>query len=493
MTFVPPIRAYEHLSGASGRQMRYRAPRHEARTLFSGPFPVAVLANEPHILCDLSLSGIAVIGAAVGAQGGSLREGGETAFALKLGEALLHEGRACVVRRENTEFGTKISLRLLGRMLDLDDVTARYRHEILRLRLKANLETHEAQPPAAFRVLCADLVDRLRACREVLEAEEAQMHEQTNGHNGGTTLIATCREAIRPLWKDAGAKANAALESVLEDPLALSAMKGFAERVLTTELASSPLWQRAYRKPLGYPGDYAFVAALHAAPMPAPTLYATFLDTLARDAFAWIPGQTIALAQAMARELAQQKHIAPFNLTSIGCGGGEELRALFGRGRMTRQLSITLIEQDAGALNHAYEGLAGLSIADPAQVGLRALHASHAQLENEGELAGSLTGQHLILAPTLFDYLRHRPATQLLDALFSALAPGGLILGACLRAHGESSRWASELLCDWSMIHRERDEVFTLGANLPRAKIDVRPAAEGDVCILAIRRPRVER
>jgi hypothetical protein len=43
------------------------------------------------------------------------------------------------------------------------------------------------------------------------------------------------------------------------------------------------------------------------------------------------------------------------------------------------------------------------------------------------------------------------------------------------------------------MIHRERDEVFALGGNLPRAKIDVRPTAEGDVYILAIRRPRVER
>jgi hypothetical protein len=336
-------------------------------------------------------------------------------------------------------------------------------------------------------------MDRLRACREVLEAEEAQMREQTNGHDGGAALIATCREAIRPLWKEAGAKANVALENVLEDPLALSAMKGFAERVLTAELATSPLWQRAYRKPLGYPGDYAFAAALHAPPVPAQTLYATFLDAVARDAFAWIPGQTIALAQAMTRELAQQKDVAVFNLASIGCGGGEDLRALFERGRMTRHLSMTLIEQDAGALNHAYEGLAGLSIADPARLSLRALHASYAQLEDEGELAGALAGQHLILAPTLFDYLRHRPATQLLDALFRALAPGGLILGACLRAHGENSRWVSELLCDWSMIHREREEVFALGANLPRAKIDVRPAAEGDIYILAVRRPRVER
>jgi len=493
LTFVPPIRAYEHLGGASGRQMRYRAPRYEARTLFTGPFPVAILAEEPHILCDLSLSGIAVIGAVDETQSSVMGKGNEMTLALKLGEALLHEGRACVVRHEKTELGTKIGLRLLGRMLDLDDVTARYRHEILRLRLKATLEPHESRPPSAFRVLCADLVDRLHACREVLDAEEAHLREESNGSDGGAVLIAACREAIRNFWKDAGTKANAALETVLEDPLALSAMKGFAERVLTAELAASPLWLRAYRKPLGYPGDFAFAAALHAPPVPAQTLYATFLDALARDAFAWMPGQSIALAQAMTRELTQQKDVVPFNLASIGCGGGEELRALFGRGRLMRQLSVTLIEQDAGALNHAYEGLAGLSIADPARVSLRALHASHVQLEGEGELAGALTGQHLILAPTLFDYLRHRPATQLLDALFRALAPGGLILAACLRAHAESSRWASELLCDWSMIHRERDEVFALGGNLPRAKIDVRPTAEGDVYILAIRRPRVER
>jgi hypothetical protein len=493
LTFVPPIRAYEHLGGASGRQTRYRAPRHEARALFSGPFPVAMLADEPHILCDLSLSGLAVIGSARGGQGEALSEGAEVALALKLGTALLFEGRARVARREETDLGTKMGLSLLGRMLDLEEVSARYRHEILCLKLRASFEPAGAQPPAGFRALCADLVDRLRACREVLEVEDVHARDKSEGRDGGSSLIATCRNAIRPSWQQAGVKANAALDAVLEDPQALSTMKGFTERVLTAELAVGPLWQRAYRKPLGHPGDYAFAAALHGPPEPVASLYATFLDALARDAFAWMPGRTIGLAQAMTRELGQQKDVAPFNLASIGCGGAEELRALLGRGRMLRQLAVTLVEQDADALNHAYEGLAGLSIADPARVSLRALHASHAQLEDEGELAGTLAGQNLIVAPTLLDYLRHRPATQLLRALYRALAPGGLILAGCLRTHSHSSRWVSELLCDWSMIHRERDEVFALGAGLPRAKIDVRLIAEGDVHLLAIRRPRVDR
>jgi hypothetical protein len=489
MSVLPKIRAYEHLGGASGRQIRYRAPRYEARALFDGPFPVAVLDDEPHTLCDLSLSGLAVIGA----DGERMSEGREISLALKLGDTLLHEGRARIMRREGTDLGTKIGLSVLGRVLDLEEIATRYRHEILRTRLKASLDLHDAEPSAAFRILCADLLDRLRACREVLEAEEAQARADFDGSQSGVALVAACREAIHPLWKEIGVKANVALERVLEDPRALSAMKGFAERVLTAELVTGPLWQRAYRKPLGYAGDFALAAALHAAPTPTETLYASFLDALARDAFAWVPGRTIALAHAMARELAQQKAEAPFRLATIGCGGGEELRALFGRGRMTRPVAVTLVEQDAGALNHAYEGLAGLAIADPARLTLRALHASHAQLQDEGELSGAIEGQHLILAPTLLDYLRHRAATQLLDALYRALAPGGLILAGCLRAHGESSRWASELLCDWSMIHRERDEVIALGVGLPRAKIDVRPASEGDVYILAVRRPRAAR
>ena len=35
----PQVRAYEHVGGASGPQMRYRAPRFHVRDLFDGPFP----------------------------------------------------------------------------------------------------------------------------------------------------------------------------------------------------------------------------------------------------------------------------------------------------------------------------------------------------------------------------------------------------------------------------------------------------------------------
>lgn len=492
MSVAPPIRAYEHLGGASGRQMRYRAPRHEAKALFSGPFPVAVLRGEPYILCDLSLSGIAVIGSAQGADGLPLEVGGEVLLALKLGDASLHEGRAFVVRREETALGTKLGLAFIGRMLDLEDVAARYRHEILRLRLKASLDPHQGQPPEGFRLLCADLVDRLRACRRVLEAEDAAASVEGQ-RNDGDALVAICREALRPFWRDATLKANALLDAVLEDPPALAVMKGFAERVLTAELTAGPLWRRAFEKPLGHPGDYALSAALHTAPRRSPTLYATFLDALARDAFAWMPDRTLALAQAVAREIAQHKSASPFKLASIGCGGADELQALCERGRLSRPVAVTLVEQDEGALGYAYRNLARLSMKEPSRLSLRALHASHAKLIDGGELVGALGEHHLILAPTLLDYLRHRPATQLLDALFRLLVPGGLLLAACLRAHAGSSRWVTELLCDWSMIHRSRGEAFALAASLPRAKTDLRHASEGDVYILAIRRPRMER
>src|SRR5262249_35445064 len=103
-----------------------------------------------------------------------------------------------------------------------------------------------------------------------------------------------------------------------------------------------------------------------------------------------------------------------------------------------------------------------------------------------------LYGQHVIVTPGLFDYLRHRPATQLLEALYDRLVPGGVIFAGCLRQHDGGARWASELICDWSMIHRSKDEVIAVPAKLRRARIDVRLDRNGDVYLLVVRKSRTD-
>ncbi len=480
----PKIVAYEHLAGASGPAMNYRAPRYDARTLFNGPFPVAMLSDEPHILCDLSITGLSAIGSAQDLE--QLTDGREVKLSLCLGDAILHESNARVTRHEDTALGRKLGVQFLGRGLDLNTVLSQYRREVLKGRLRASLFGETTRPDTNFRLLCVDILNWLRTCRSILEADGSD-HTSIREE-----VVHDCRDAIHSAWITAGQEANAALEQVLEDPPALAAMKRFAERVLTTELIVSPLWRRAYEKPLGFPGDFALLEQLHRPAGLGTHPYSDFLDLLFRDAFGWMPSRTAALVQALSREMSHNKEAVDLKIATIGCGAGEELIALFERSRFPRPLSVTLLEHDAGALEHVYGRLIPLSIAASDRIRLNALHASHDQLVDGGELTGKLTMQNIILAPSIFDYLRHRSAANLLEALYQSLAPGGVIIAGCLRRHPQSSRWASELFCDWSMIHRNRDEVVALALRLPRAKIEVRLDTRGDVYILSVRRSRAD-
>lgn len=476
------VRAYEHIGGASGRRIHYRAPRYDVRDLFNGPFPIAVIEGVPHILSDLSTSGLAAYAAANGAA--PLAAGADITFALQFGDAVLHSGEAGIARVEETSLGRKLGLRFRRNDLDIERVVGRYRHELCRGRLRAGLTAPPAPPPPAFRALCADLLAALRTCRDVLDEERHGPIENPDG------LISECLDGFAAVLAPLARDANRAVEAVLEDPAALGSLKRTATQVLTPDFALSPLWSRAVEKPLGYPGDFRLVRALHE---PAPvenSAYERFLERLGRGIFGWVPSRTKLIIEALAREIAHHRGPETIQIASIGAGAGEELRGLFTRGRPSKPLALTLLDQDAEALAHGHRILHPQTLAANAQMSLTCLHASHSQLLEGGELETEVKGQHVIVTPALLDYLRHRAATQFLEALYERLVPGGVIFAGCLRQHEANARWASELVCDWSMIHRTKDEVFALPAKLRRARIDARLDKNGDVYLLVIRRPR---
>jgi hypothetical protein len=227
--------------------------------LFEGPFPVAVINGVSHILSDLSESGLAAF--APSSAAAALSTGTEIRVSLQLGETVLHSGEADVARIEETSLGRKLGLRFKRSHIDLTHVLERYRQELMRARLRNGLMAPGLSAPPAFRVLCADLLSALRTCRDVLDEER---HGKLADPDA---LIGECLEGLQPILASAALEANRTLESVLEDTGALAALKRTATQILTPDVAASPLWSRAADKPLGYPGDFHLIRALHE---PAP-------------------------------------------------------------------------------------------------------------------------------------------------------------------------------------------------------------------------------
>lgn len=485
MATAHQIKAYEHLAGASGRHMNFRAPRFAARDLFDGQFPFVVLEGVPHILYDLSRTGMAAIGQPSAEPRPEI--GQAVPFALRFGDAVLHEGQAAIARVEETDLGPKLGLRILQAEIDIERVQSRYGEEAMRARLRANLGGDSLRPPPELRLLCADMLNLLRACREVLDGPSASRLTDRDA------LIEFTLAELVAAWRPLVVEANRALDSLLEQPPLLAAFKRYVERLITPEFMVAPLWQRAYHKPLGHPADYRLALDLDRAPASLDQAYAQLLERFGRDVFQWIVNRNQLLADALNREIASHRASERLQIASLGSGGGEEIRLHLARGRLHRPIALTLIDQDPVALGQAFEAVHPHVLRDPERLSLRCLNASHAQVLEGGELQGLMEGHHVILAPAVLDYLRHRTASQLIDVLYRALAPGGVLLACFLRRHEESPRWASELLCDWSMIHRHKDEVYALTSGLPRARIETKLDRRGDVYLCVIRKPRTER
>lgn len=481
----PEVRAYEHIGGARGARIRYRAPRFGVKELFgAGPFPVAIIGGRAHILSDLSASGLSAFSPKTALQP-SFSES-DIAFSLQFGDAVLHAGEAGLARVENTDFGPKIGLEFRKEPLNIDTVVGRYHQELARSRLRLGLGATPQNAPIAFRALCSDMLLIFRNCRDVLNEERYGKIDDPDA------LIGECLENLSPLLAPLIQNANGLVEDLLEDPAALGMIKRIATQLLTPDFVVAPLWARAVEKPLGYPGDFELVRSLHEPAAATGPSYIRLLERFGRGVFGWVPNRSKLIVDALAREIAHFRGPETLQIASIGAGAGEELRGLISRGRTNKPLSVSLLDQDEAALARGYSVLQPEALSASAPLTLTCLNASHAELFDGGELEQSLGNQHVFVVPALLDYLRHRTATQLLDALYDRIVPGGVIFAACLRQHEQSARWASELICDWSMIHRTKDEALALAAKLHRARIDARLDRGGDVYLLVIRKPRAE-
>ena len=81
------------------------------------------------------------------------------------------------------------------------------------------------------------------------------------------------------------------------------------------------------------------------------------------------------------------------------------------------------------------------------------------------QLSTTLGRCDLIYSAGLFDYLSLRSFQALLGALYDALSPGGLLAVGNVASHNPT-RWFMEYCLDWFLIHRSRDELLALGAQL---------------------------
>lgn len=483
------VREYEELDGAEGREVFFRAPRYRSETF--GPIaPQVVLydaAGAAHVcaLRDASTGGLAVVAStwSGAAQGGLIPR-----LVVTFGGYTAYDGRAAVASLRAEAGESVLGLSLLDSPMNLDDV--------LQLRdVRTWSDTsRSAQPPGSWQV---EGFDRLKAViaeqRLLLEDAHARYERMEKElpwqllHGEAPSiarqqLVDRIRSEFVEPWLQSIYAADAAMR---EAGLAgdapgeeLLRLREFSQRHLQSYFAQGPIVHRAWKKPLGYPGDYGVMRHVYEQPFEGPTLFAKAMH---------LAGWSMACTQGVRnrKDVMRERLVAawqdaarrgvPLRVVSVASGPAQELYELLRDTDVpSAELSILLFEQDREALAYAQSRM--LRVADPRvrpHIKLSFLQDSIRRLLKDAELFSRFGPFDLILCAGLFDYLPEPTAVKLASQLHANLSAGGeLWIGNLVPWN--PCRWMLEWHLDWKMIHRSHDDMLAIGAAAaPRAQLRI--------------------
>lgn len=477
---------YQDLTGAKGRAAYFRADRHRAKELFAKVAPKAHVGDLALAVYDLSMSGLAVFAGAsqaIGAVGDRLD------LELRIGNRPFYVGPADLARRERTARGVKLGLRIVDGYLDIERMVRLHDEVALNRELVDAAIDHERHVPPIYRRLCADVVYMLRRYKRILEP-----YEQAAAAGDGDAMArledvyALCEDRFitefRAHWRDG----NDIVTDMPADPVAVASVKRFTEAVVTPELIAGPIWRRSYEKPLGYPGDYKIMNYVYGDEPSHIGAFARLCHKVGVEVGKCVATRMDMLAVEIARTIdAGNGDGRPREITSLGCGSAREIVAYLDRGAPARPVRFTLIDQDHGALSHAYEAI----YPHIARLGGRAtancLHLSFGQLFQSPELTDQIAPQHLIYSAGLVDYLPARQAQLLVAGLYHKLAPGGTLVVGNMKAPTDNI-WPLKFILDWELLYRTEAQMYDLARAVPKASVELRLDPTGYNYLLYLKR-----
>lgn len=242
---------------------------------------------------------------------------------------------------------------------------------------------------------------------------------------------------------------------------------------------SSPLIRRCYEKPRGYPGDFVMMDWICNGSPTAPTALGRWIDAWFSDHF---PGTRSVRNRRdwMTNVLRAEHRRGARRVLNVASGGAPEFARL-PHGCAFEE--VVLLDQDQAALDFARQSL----VDRPGAERLRTVCTKITSLLGpDGVLHGETFD--VVYCMELFGYLMHDTAALLARRLFSALAPGGLlVIGNYQGSHW--GRYVVEALMDWYLIYRGAPELRQLAEGLPVAGCEVKCDDTGLVLLLQLRKP----
>ena len=480
---VTPLRTYEELDGAQGREVFFRPQRYRAQDLL--PLRAVVnlrfeLANHECPVHDISQNGVAFEWpGGVPVEVGGKVERLEVCF----DEHVAYRGDARVgsVRGETNPIA---GVSFTGPLLDVDgilhlrDIKAWQGRDGLGLTVSRKAWAVEGNEK--FKTLVSELALYLQDSEVQLgELEKSLAWHVVQGESSAARAALLTRlrsEFVADVVRYSDA-INDSLNAAA--PEHAKGLREFTRRMLNDFLMQAPWLHRAYVKPFGYPGDYEVMRFMYERDFEGATLFAkalhyAFLQTGGARA---VPCRKNMIKQQLRTRVEAHRGIErPLRVLSVASGPAQELYEL------VRELpadvppvELVLFDQDKGALSYAYRRLKPLvDERFNGAVQILYLHESIKRLLRDSELFTGFGHFDFIFSCGLYDYLQTTTAVVLARNLYARLGSGGVLyIGNMVPEN--PCRWYIENHLDWYLIHRTRAQLLEIG---------MRAAPEGEAHII---------
>ncbi|MBV9904991.1 MAG: hypothetical protein JO346_10480 [Alphaproteobacteria bacterium] len=478
--------AYEELKGSSGRQIRFRPPRYDARKLFPSLAPRVRVRSSAYRLHDIALGGISVLSKQ---NSDDLPEIGETVpLSIQQSGLPIFESSARVCRAENTVFGSKIAFNFVDRFIEFDKLLTRNTQAQIAARSPAFVAESSQLVPTEYRAFCSDVLKLLRSYRLLLESNTTIAQ---GFHHGLDQVEAfeTCEPRLIQQWRSLWRLGNELTNGMDKERDVKEATKEYTELVLTPELRKGAIWDRSYAKPLGYPGDFEIMNQVYDWERIGKDAYEMLMHRVGLEVAECIRTRMEVVRAHIADVVRERGHDRSARITSLGSGPAREVEGyLTSHTAGGHRAEFSLIDQEEVALYYAHEKTYPYVLNSDGRIKVQGYNLSFTDILRGTEGLAGLPPQDLCYSVGLLDYLTDHRCKALVKRLYDLLLPGGLLIIGNMNDCSLSNYWPMEYITDWTLYYRGDAEMVAWAKGLNAAKAWTETERTGRVRMLFVRK-----
>lgn len=218
-----------------------------------------------------------------------------------------------------------------------------------------------------------------------------------------------------------------------------------------------------YKKPLGYPGDYLMMNYIYEYNGDNNYLGESTYNKIINNYTCNIPISNSNIKRKHFLKAAILETLTKKNkarILSIACGPARELIELLKEGKINKPLVFKCLDLERRALDYIDNEIKEIGTDKKTSLSIEYICRDITGIIRDKELKANLEEQDLIYAFGIYDYLSERMASRLTSELFKLVAKGGKLIICNISSQDGSYRAYYELLGEWNMVHRDREEML---------------------------------